>query len=162
MRSEPSKRRTCASVRRWLDEELGVGRFAELAVEPAGLGQRGDFGVDQAARQNSPWLLANALQRGFVDQLVEQGRGVVGDRGVTGFGILLAGSGEQPFHRGREIALADLFVIGLGERAAAAAETAADAAHVGHGEAGDDRQQEQRRGSLSRPLIWTSGGRMTA
>ncbi len=127
-----------------LREELGVGLFAELAVESTCLRQIGDLGIDQALRQDEPMVGCEGDQRMILDQRFQQRVELVGDARIGRFGILLPCLVEEPPHGRIKIAGRNPFVANANEGVPARTEPAGpDAAHVGKGERSKDCNQEQ-------------------
>ena len=127
-----------------LGEERLVGRLADLAVEPAGRLDLGDFGIDQPLRQRHPLIVGEGADRGVLHQQGQQRIEILGQRGVIGLRVRLADLGQAALEGVADVAIGHFLAADLDQCAAAHAAARNDVADVLHRESGDQEDPEQQ------------------
>ena len=126
-----------------LAQEALIGDLAELPVEPAGLRHAGDFAVDQLFRHDEAMVGGERHQRALVDHLVKDHPELPRQRGIGRLGILGLRLLERAVHRRAQVAIGDILVADIDQRATAATQrVGSDVADVGQRERRQDREQE--------------------
>ena len=126
-------------------KEGGIGLLAELAVEPARVGNARDLGIDQPLRDGQAGRIGERLNGVFLNQSGDQRIEFAGEAGIIGLRVLLPRLGQPALERLADFAIGQFLAAHLCQCPALLTETARrDAADVSHCERCHDCQPDQR------------------